>query len=87
MKDEELKNKTESELESEIKKWKGISGAIIGVSLVLMVVTIYGMITKGSNTLDISLLGVAFACFASVSALNSYIKKIKIEISSRKNNS
>ncbi|MFS4418743.1 hypothetical protein [Maribacter sp. 2307ULW6-5] len=46
MKDEELKSKTVSELESEIKRLKVFAGMAIGISLVLTAVTIYGILTK-----------------------------------------
>ena len=87
MKDEELKGKSVSELESEIKKLKAISGAVLGISLVLAAITIYGMITKEDNSTDMALLVVAIACSASIPVQLSSIKKIKAELASRKTNS
>ena len=87
MKDEELKSKTVSELKSEIKRLKAISGAVLGISLVLAAVTIYGIITKEDKTTDMALLVVAIACSASIAVHLSSIKKIKTELASRKANS
>ncbi|QCX00769.1 hypothetical protein FGM00_11865 [Aggregatimonas sangjinii] len=87
MKEEELKSKTVSELESEIKKQKAISGVVLGICLVLAAVTIYGMITKEDNATDMALLVVAIACGASIPVQLSSIKKIKKELASRKANS
>lgn len=85
MKDEELKGKTVSELESEIKRLKAFSGIAIGISLVLAAVTIYGLLTKEDKTTDMLLLVVAIACFSSVPMQFGTIKKIKTELESRKN--
>jgi FtsH-binding integral membrane protein len=86
MKDEELKSKTVSELESEIKKIKAISGAVLGITLILGAVTIYGLITKEDKSSDMALLVVALATGAIIPTQLSSIKKIKTELKSRKNN-
>ncbi|MFS4466192.1 hypothetical protein [Maribacter sp. 2210JD10-5] len=87
MKEEELKSKTVKELKSEIKKLKAISGAVLGISLVLAAVTIYNMITKEDTSTDMALLVVAIACSASIPVQFSSIKKIKTELASREANS
>ena len=85
MKKEDLRNKTIIELESELKKLKSTSGIVIGISMALYAVTIYGLLTKEDTSTDLALMVVAIACAASLPSQFGSIKKIRDELKSKKN--
>ncbi len=85
MKKDDLKSKSYENLETELKTIKTITGALIGVLIVLFAVTIYGLITKEDNTTFIALMAVAISCSAILPVQFSSMKKIKTELKLRKN--
>lgn len=85
MKKEELKNKSDEKLESELRQTKIISGALIGILIPLFALTIYGLVTDEDKSTNLGLLAVAFSCSLILPIQFSSIKKIKIELESRKN--
>ena len=87
MKKEELKNKTVTELESEIKKIKATSGIIFGISFILLAITIYGVIINHEYAIYFGIIVIVVIGFANIPSGHGSIKKIKTELESRKNNS
>lgn len=85
MKKEELKNKSDEKLESELKKTKLINGALIGILIPLFALTIYGLVTAENKSTNIALLAVAISCSAILPMQFALIKKIKTELASRTN--
>lgn len=86
MKNEDLKNKTTEKLQSELKKMKTITGALVGVLIVLVAVTVYGLTTKEDYTMFIALIAVAISCSAIIPSQLNVMKKIKAELSLRNEN-
>ena len=79
-----LNEKTNENLESELKIIKAITGALIGVLIVLFTVNIYGLLTKENNSTFIALIAVGISCSAILPIQFINMKKIKTELESRK---
>lgn len=86
MKKEDLKNKTTTTLQSELKQTKSLTGVLIGVLIVLFAVTMYGLIAKEDKKTYLALIAVAISCSAILPSQFSAMKNFKTEIASRKNN-
>jgi hypothetical protein len=83
MKKEDLKNKTTEKLESELKQLQAFTWIFTGVLITLFAVVIYGLFTNKSST-DLPLLAVAISCSAVLIPQFSNIKKLKIELETRR---
>jgi|688.fasta_scaffold411764_1 hypothetical protein len=83
MKKEDLKNKTTEKLESELKQLQAFTWIFTGVLITLFAVVIYGLFTNKSST-DLPLLAVAISCSAVLITQFSNIKKLKIELETRR---
>lgn len=86
MKEEDLKNKTTEELQSELKQTKTLTGALTGVLILLYSVTIYGLIAKEEKTTFIALIAVAISCSLILAINFAKIKEIKNELKLRVDN-
>ncbi|MBV6645862.1 MAG: hypothetical protein KI790_10455 [Cyclobacteriaceae bacterium] len=84
MKNTDLHNKTTEKLRSELKTTRTVTGALIGVLVVLFTVTIFGLLTKEDNSTFIALMAVGISCSAIIPSQFSNIKKIKTELDTRK---
>ncbi|MEX0980984.1 MAG: hypothetical protein WD577_07460 [Bacteroidales bacterium] len=86
MKNTDLNNKTTEKLQSELKTIKTVTGALIGVLIVLFAVTIYGLLTKENNSTFIALIAVGISLSAILPLQFGNMKKIKTELNTRKEN-
>lgn len=78
-----MKNKPTEKLEGELKAIKIITGALIGVLTLLLIISIYGLMTKERNSTFIPLIAVAISCSAILPLQFINMKKIKTELNSR----
>lgn len=83
MKNTELKDKSTEKLESELKTIKVISGALIGMLVVLLAISIYGLLNTENKTTFIALIVVAISLGAILPLQFSNMKKIKNELDTR----
>ena len=80
----DLKEKTKEKLVGELKTLKVVTGALIGVLVVLFVVCIYGLMTKNESGTFTALIVVPLALSAIVPLNYGNMKKIKTELETRK---
>lgn len=85
VKKNELKEKPTEKLKSELKGIKTVTGALIGVLIVLFAVNLYGLILKDNNATFIAGMAVAIALSAIFPLQLSNIKKNKTELKLREN--
>ena len=79
----DLKNKNRSKLVAELQTYKILTYLIIGILILLIAVSVYGLMTKEDNTTFFSLL-VIIICLSFCIPFNySIIKKIKKEVELR----
>ncbi len=86
MKNNDLKNKTTEELQTNLNLIKAISIALIVVLTLLVSITTYGFIMKDNKSTFIALFAVAISCGAMLPIQFVSMKKIKTELNSRKTN-
>ncbi|WP_299121400.1 hypothetical protein [uncultured Winogradskyella sp.] len=86
MKNNDIDNKTTEKLEGQLKGIKIITGALIGVLTMLLIVSVYGLVTKENNATFIALIAVAISCSGILPSQFINMKKIKTELNSRKEN-
>lgn len=86
MKKDNLQNKSTEKLEADLKTVKAITGALIGVLIVLFAVNLYGLFTKDKNVAFIGGMVVSISLSAILPLQFSSIKKIKTELKVRGNN-
>lgn len=84
IKSKHMDNIKTEKLEGQLKGIKIIAGALIGVLSLLLITSIYGLVTKENNLTFISLIAVAISLSAILPLLFMNMKKIKKEINSRK---
>ncbi len=80
----DLKEKTKEKLNGELNSLKMVTGALIGVLAVLFIFCIYGIMSKEDNAFFISMIVVPIALSAIIPINYGKMKKIKIELESRK---
>jgi uncharacterized membrane protein len=85
MKKNDLKEKSTEKLESELKGIKIITGALVGILIVLFAVNLYGLIFKDKNAAFIVGIVVALALSAILPMQFNNIKKINTELKLREN--
>ena len=78
-----ISEKTTEKLEGELKGLKIITGALLGVLVVLFIVCIYGLLRKDDNGIFSSLIVVPIALSTILPLNYGNIKKIKAELESR----
>lgn len=78
-----ISEKTTEKLEEELKGLKIITGALLGVLVVLFIVCIYGLLRKDDNGIFSSLIVVPIALSTILPLNYGNIKKIKAELESR----
>ncbi|MDN3593459.1 hypothetical protein [Zunongwangia endophytica] len=83
-KNNDMKNKTNEQLESNLNLLKGITIALIFVLTLLIVISIYGLIMKENNSTFVASITVAISCSAILPLLLINMNKIKKELNSRK---
>ncbi len=84
MKNNELKNKTTEELQTNLNLIKATCIALIVVLTLLVGITTYGFIMKDNKSTFIALFAVAISCGAMLPIQFVSMKKIKTELNSRK---
>lgn len=77
------KNKSAEQLKSSLRALKIVSITLSIVVILLMIVTIFGMLTKDNKAVFISLFVVAMSCGAILPVQFASMKKIKEELQSR----
>jgi hypothetical protein len=77
-------SKTTAKLESELKAIKIITGALIGVVILLLIISIYGLLAKENKSTFIALISVGISCIAILPLQFIIMKKIKTELNTRK---
>ena len=87
MRKKELKNKSIAELKSEIKRIKTTSGVILGMSLVLFAVAIYGIIINHEYAFYFAVIVLFVSSILNIPSLFGSVNKVKAELESRKNDS
>lgn len=87
MRKRELKNKSIAELKSEIKRIKTTSGVILGMSLVLFAVAIYGIIINHEYAIYFAVIVLFVSSILNIPSLFGSVNRIKTELESRKNDS
>ena len=83
MKNNDLKNKTTEQLQSNLNMIKTISGALVIVLIVLIAITIYGFVTKENKSPFIAFFVVAISCCGILPLQFILMKKIKTELKLR----
>ena len=86
MKNNDMDNKTTEKLEGQLKGIKIITGTLIGVLTLLLIISIYGLVTKENNSAFVALIAVAISCSGILPSQFINMKKIKTELNSRKEN-
>lgn len=86
MKKLDFKNKTTEKLEGELKAIKIIASMLFGVLALLLITSIYGLITQENKSTFIALLVVAISLSAILPLQFINMKKIKDELELRKDN-
>jgi nitrate reductase NapE component len=86
MKKSDFKNKTTEKLEGELKAIKIIASMLFGVLALLLITSIYGLITQENKSTFIALLVVAISLSAILPLQFVNIKKIKDELELRRDN-
>ncbi len=79
-----MDKKTTEKLEGKLKIIKIITGALIGLLTFLLVISVYGLIAKESNSIFIALIAVAISCSVILPLQFINMKKIKSELNTRK---
>ncbi|MBO3697668.1 hypothetical protein [Roseivirga sp. E12] len=83
MKKNTFENQSTEQLHNNLKAIKIILGALILVFSLLMIITIFGMLTKEDNSVYLPLFIVALSGSAMIPLQLNSMKKIKSEIASR----
>lgn len=83
MENNDLKNKTTEQLQSNLTMIKAVTGALVVVLTGLMAVTIYGFVTKEDKSTFIALFAVAISCSGILPLQFISMKKIKTELKLR----
>jgi magnesium-transporting ATPase (P-type) len=86
MKKANFKNKTTEKLEGELKAIKIIASMLFGVLTLLLITSIYGLLTQENNSTFIALIVVAISLGAILPLQFVNMKKIKDELKLRKDN-
>jgi len=86
MKKEDIKNQTTENLKAEHKKLKGMSQALGGLLILLLVTSIFGAIIANEKTTFIALIVVAISLGAILPSTVSMIKSINAELALREGN-
>jgi len=81
-----FKSKTTKKLEGELKAIKIIASMLFGVLTLLLITSIYGLITQENNSTFIALLVIAISLSAILPLQFVNMKKIKDELKLRKIN-
>lgn len=82
----DINSKTTGKLKSELKTIKTLTGALIGVLIVLFATTIYGLLAIENNTVFIVLIAVGISLIAILPLQYRNIKQIKSELNIREDN-
>jgi len=85
MKKNDLKEKSTEKLESELKGIKIITGALVGILIVLFAVNLYGLIFIDKNAAFIGGIVVTIALSSILPMQFNNIKKINTELKLREN--
>jgi len=80
----DLRDKTTNKLEEELKGLRTVTGILTGLLLVLFIACIYGLLTKNDSGTFTALIVVPIALSAILPVNYGKIKKIKMELTSRK---
>ncbi|MFT6871371.1 MAG: hypothetical protein ACJAVN_000369 [Roseivirga sp.] len=78
-----FENKTTEQLKASLGMLKGITIVLAVVVGLLIIVNIYGLLTKEDNSTFIALFAVAISCGGMIPLQMINMKKIKAEIASR----
>ena len=85
MKEEDLTQLTTDKIEANLKEIKGVTGALIGVLVLLFAVTIYGLFTSENRSTFIALIAVGVACSAILPMQFQKAKQLQKELENRSN--
>lgn len=83
MKTNKLKNQTTEQLKKALNMLKGITGALIIMTIIVLSISIYGLMNKENTVLFIALIAVGTSCSALLTVQFVLMNNIKTELKSR----